>query len=83
MIASDHGFSGRTATSGLSSTAGATAAKWHRDEGIYLLAGPGIPARPGHSGRGGIAQVAASLLALVDVPASAGWFRHSRMRAGS
>lgn len=73
MIASDHGFhwgDGRPA--GLSSTAGATAAKWHRDSGIYLLAGPGIPARPGHRGRGGVAQVAASLLALVDVPATRG-----------
>ncbi len=73
MIASDHGFQwsdGRP--SGLSSTAGATAAKWHRDSGIYLFAGPGIPARPGHSGRGGVAQVAASLLALVDVPAFRG-----------
>ncbi len=73
MIASDHGFQwseGRP--SGLSSTAGATAAKWHRDSGIYLLAGPGIPARPGHSGRGGIAQVASTLLSFVDVPAGRG-----------
>ena len=70
MIASDHGFQwGSGRPSGLSSVAGATAAKWHREEGIYLLAGPGIPSRPGHSGRGGVAQVAATLLALVDLPA--------------
>ncbi len=73
MIASDHGFEwGEGRPSGLSSVAAATAAKWHRDEGIYLLAGPGIPARPGHSGRGGVAQVAATLLALVDLPAQRG-----------
>lgn len=73
MIASDHGFEwaeGRPA--GLSSVAGATAAKWHRPEGIYLLVGPGIPARPGHSGHGGVAQVASTLLALVDLPARRG-----------
>ncbi len=70
MIASDHGFEwGAGRPSGLSSVAGATAAKWHRDEGMYLLAGPGIPSRPGHSGQGGVAQVAATLLSLVDLPA--------------
>ncbi len=73
MVASDHGFewgSGRPA--GLSSVAAATAAKWHRDEGIYLLVGPGIPAQPGHRGRGGVAQVAATLLSLINVPARPG-----------
>ncbi len=69
MIASDHGFQwGDERPAGLSSVAGATAAKWHREAGIYLLAGPGIPSRPGHPGRGGIAQVAATLLSLVDLP---------------
>ncbi|MEO8198631.1 MAG: alkaline phosphatase family protein [Thermoanaerobaculia bacterium] len=69
MIASDHGFQWREGRpAGLSSVARATAAKWHRDEGIYLLVGPGIPALPGHLGRGGVAQVAASLLSLVDMP---------------
>lgn len=73
MIASDHGFQwGEGRPAGLSSTAGATAAKWHRDEGIYLLAGPGIPARPGHSGHGGIAQVASTLLSLVELPSAPG-----------
>ena len=73
MIASDHGFewgSGRPAE--LSSVAAATAAKWHRNEGIYLLAGPGISAQPGHRGRGGVAQVASTLLTRIDVPAPTG-----------
>ena len=73
MIASDHGFEwGAGRPAGLSSVAGATAAKWHRDEGIYLLHGPGIPARPGHTGRGGVAQVASTLLTLVDLPSLPG-----------
>ena len=68
MIASDHGFQwGDGRPAGLSSIAGATAAKWHRDEGIYLLAGPGHPCAARAFGRGGIAQVASTLLALVDL----------------
>ena len=44
MLASDHGFfwkEGRPTT--LSSNATATAAKWHRDDGMFVLWGPGIP----------------------------------------
>ena len=43
MLASDHGFQwgeGRPTT--LSSAANATAARWHTDDGIYLLWGTGI-----------------------------------------
>ena len=62
MIASDHGFQwGSGRPSGLSSVAGATAAKWHREEGIYLLAGPGFRLVRGILARR-VAQVAATLL---------------------
>lgn len=70
MLASDHGFrwhQGRPTQ--LSSFAAATAARWHRKEGIYLLWGPGIPAAPGHPHSGGIRQVAATLLRLLGLPA--------------
>jgi len=70
MIASDHGFfwrEGRPST--ISSTATATAAKWHRKEGIYLLWGPGIGAAPGHPLRGSVRQVCETLLALTGMPA--------------
>jgi Tfp pilus assembly protein PilF len=70
MLASDHGFlwkEGRPAT--LSSNAMTTAAKWHRNEGIYAVWGPGIKATPGHTGRGSVDQVAATLLALTGLPA--------------
>ncbi|MGA7616288.1 MAG: alkaline phosphatase family protein [Thermoanaerobaculia bacterium] len=72
MIASDHGFRWREGRpTELSSFAAATAAKWHREEGIYLLWGEGIPAHPGHPGRGGVRQVCATLLALNALPEGA------------
>jgi tetratricopeptide (TPR) repeat protein len=84
FLASDHGFrwrEGRPAAAG--SAAAATAARWHREEGIYLLwapaAGsasqqpvPAAPPTPGSRGRGGVAQVCATLLALLGLPPGAG-----------
>ncbi|HEY0512593.1 MAG TPA: alkaline phosphatase family protein [Thermoanaerobaculia bacterium] len=68
MIASDHGFrwkEGRPAR--LSSATAATAGKWHRDEGIYLLWGPDVkPAAD--RGSGEVGQVCATLLALLGLP---------------
>jgi Flp pilus assembly protein TadD len=70
MIASDHGFFWRDGRpTQISSTATATAAKWHRKEGIYLLRGPGIAAAAGHPLRGSVRQVCATLLALTGMPA--------------
>jgi Flp pilus assembly protein TadD/predicted AlkP superfamily pyrophosphatase or phosphodiesterase len=69
MLASDHGFlwkEGRPTT--LSSNATTTAAKWHRSEGMYVLWGEGISASAGHSGRGSVQQVCATLLALLGLP---------------
>ena len=66
MIASDHGFLwGDGRPQGLKNTA-ATAGLWHRDEGIYLLKGPGI--EPGERGQGRVDQVCATLLALLGLP---------------
>jgi Flp pilus assembly protein TadD len=72
MIASDHGFhwqEGRPAQ--LSSAAAATAGRWHRDEGIYLLWGPGVPASS-ERGRGGVLQVCGTLMSLLGMPPSGG-----------
>jgi tetratricopeptide (TPR) repeat protein len=69
MLASDHGFlwkEGRPTT--LSSNATTTAAKWHRSEGMYVLWGSGVAASAGHSGRGSVQQVCATLLALLGLP---------------
>ncbi|MEA2162614.1 MAG: hypothetical protein QOK37_741 [Thermoanaerobaculia bacterium] len=73
MVASDHGFYWRDGRpTQISSTATATAAKWHRKEGIYLLHGSAIAAAPGHSLRGSVRQVCNTLLALTGMPALAG-----------
>ena len=69
MLASDHGFlwkEGRPTT--LSSNATTTAAKWHRNEGMYVVWGAGIGASAGHTGRGSVQQVCATLLALLRLP---------------
>jgi len=72
MIASDHGFrwkEGRPTR--YSSAAAATAGKWHRDEGIYLLWGPGIePAK--ERSRGEVVQVCSTLLSLLGLPPGRG-----------
>lgn len=74
MLASDHGFlwDGRR-PEGLSSAEAATAGRWHADEGLYLLWGPGIePTEPGEHGRGKVDQVCATLLALLGLPPGKG-----------
>ena len=69
MIASDHGFTWKEGRpTRLSSFAVATAAKWHRRQGIYLLWGPGVASAPGHPHHGKAPQVCATLLALMGLP---------------
>lgn len=81
MIASDHGFRWREGRpTQISSTATATAAKWHRNEGIYLTWGPGIAAKPGHPSRATVRQVCAMLLALTGMP-QADYPRHFQRAA--
>jgi tetratricopeptide (TPR) repeat protein len=73
MLASDHGFlwsEGRPKD--VSSLAPATAARWHRDEGMYVLWGPGIPAGKGHEHKGSVGQVCSTLLALLGLPPGEG-----------
>lgn len=69
VIASDHGFywkEGRPTR--LASAAAATAGKWHRKEGIYLLWGAGIAPSAAMSATGGAPQVCATLLELLGLP---------------
>jgi tetratricopeptide (TPR) repeat protein len=73
VLASDHGFfweEGRPTE--LSSVAHATAGKWHRKDGIYLVWGPGIERAPGHPHRAQAAQLCSSLLALLGLPRGLG-----------
>lgn len=71
MIASDHGFlwsEGRPER--LSSAEAASAGKWHRDQGVYLLWGPGI--EPGGAREtASVDRVCATLLALLGLPPGA------------
>jgi Tfp pilus assembly protein PilF len=69
VLGSDHGFKwgdGRPTT--LSSFANATAAKWHTDDGIFLMWGKGVTPSKGHVGEGTVAQICATLLALSGTP---------------
>jgi tetratricopeptide (TPR) repeat protein len=69
VMASDHGFQWKEGRpQKLASFAIATAAKWHRNEGIYLIRGTGIAPTNGHSGRGGIRQICSTLLAATGLP---------------
>ena len=72
MLASDHGFHWKEdRPTSLSSFAAASAAKWHRSEGIYLIRAPQRDAARSLQ-HGGVRQVAATLLALTGSPRGAG-----------
>jgi len=67
LLVSDHGFRwGDERPVGLSASERGTAAKWHRDEGIWLLWGRGV--RAGAGAAGGIRQVCATVLDLLRLP---------------
>jgi len=73
VIASDHGFmwgEGRPTT--LSSFANATAAKWHRPQGMYLVWDPGVVAPSSRRGQAGAMQLCPTLQALLGLPHATG-----------
>ena len=73
MLASDHGFSWiDDRPTEVSSNAQATAAKWHRKNGMYLLWGPGIPAKDVRADTSTVRQVAPTLIALAGLPPAKG-----------
>src|SRR5262249_52916928 len=43
-------------------------AKWHRSEGMYVVWGPRIAPSKGHTAKGSVRQVCATLLALLGMP---------------
>jgi predicted AlkP superfamily phosphohydrolase/phosphomutase/Tfp pilus assembly protein PilF len=68
-LASDHGFTWTDdRPTELSSNAHATAAKWHRKNGIYLLWGPGIEPRNVRDQAASVLQIAPTLVALCGLP---------------
>jgi Tfp pilus assembly protein PilF len=73
MLASDHGFTWiDDRPTELSSNAHATAAKWHRRQGMYLLWGAGIKPGNRRSETANVNQVCSTLLALAGLPAGKG-----------
>jgi Flp pilus assembly protein TadD len=71
LLVSDHGFKWHDGRPTSSSVAVATAGQWHRDEGIYVLWGRDVTADAA-LGRGGVAQVSATVLALLGLPPGRG-----------
>jgi tetratricopeptide (TPR) repeat protein len=73
VLVSDHGFAwGEDRPRAGGSAAAATAGRWHREEGIYVAAGPGIAPSPARAGHGEVAQVAPTVLALLGIPTGRG-----------
>ncbi|HXW07661.1 MAG TPA: alkaline phosphatase family protein [Vicinamibacterales bacterium] len=69
VLASDHGFTwSDDRPTELSSNAHATAAKWHRRHGMYLLWGPDIAAQDVRDQPASVLQVAPTLIALAGLP---------------
>ena len=67
VLVSDHGFAwGEDRPAPGTSDAAATAGRWHRDLGIFAIAGPGVTAS-GVEGSGTVTQVAPTVLALLGV----------------
>ncbi len=73
LIVSDHGFLWREGRPQSSGIAGATAALWHRDDGVYVLWGRGIEP-DSKKGEGRVGQVAATILGLLGLPRAAGTY---------
>ena len=66
MLASDHGFLWDKPAQPMTAMTAASAGLWHRDEGMYLLWGPGIAT--GERQTGEVDQVCSTLLALLGLP---------------
>jgi tetratricopeptide (TPR) repeat protein len=73
VITSDHGFAwgeGRPTT--LSSFANATAAKWHRPQGMYLVWNGGAAGRAPARGQASVIETCPTLAALLGLPYATG-----------
>ena len=78
LVVSDHGFkwnAGRPR--GLSGTAGPTAPLWHETDAVFAVAGRGVERRgrvgAGNGAAASIYDVAPTVMALLGLPAGAGW----------
>lgn len=70
MVASDHGFqSGSSRPAGSAAIEGGQAARWHRDPGVLIVAGPGIRSGAALT-RASVLDIAPTLLHLAGLPVS-------------
>ncbi len=68
VLVSDHGFAwGDDRPDAAGSAAAATAGRWHRDDGIYVVAAPWRSTVETARGHGNVIQVAPTLLALLGI----------------
>lgn len=72
LIVSDHGFRWRDRPHLVASDRAATAALWHRPEGVYLLAPAEAMPRRLEEPAGGVRQVTATIMRLLGLPPAAG-----------
>ncbi len=74
LVVSDHGFKwGADRPRELSGVAAATAAVWHRPEGVFLAAGHGVEGRGRVQARASVFDVAPTVAALLELPADRRW----------
>ncbi|MEJ2189670.1 MAG: alkaline phosphatase family protein, partial [Acidobacteriota bacterium] len=74
LVLSDHGFRwGKTRPTGLSGTAGPTAALWHKQPAIFVLAGKDVASLGRIAERQSVFDVAPTIAAILGIPADAGW----------
>jgi tetratricopeptide (TPR) repeat protein len=74
VVVSDHGFKWNgERPRGLSGTAGPTAALWHAEDAVFVIAGAGVAKRGRVEERPSVYDVAPTLAALLGVPADPAW----------
>jgi hypothetical protein len=74
VVVSDHGFKWNgERPRGLSGTAGPTAALWHAEDAVFVIAGAGVADRGRVEERPSVYDVAPTLAALLGVPADPAW----------
>ena len=74
LLVSDHGFKwGEDRPREFSGVAAATAALWHRPEGVFLLAGSGVQALGKVSEPASVYDVAPTVAALLGLPPGSSW----------
>ncbi|MGH9380081.1 MAG: alkaline phosphatase family protein, partial [Thermoanaerobaculia bacterium] len=80
VVVSDHGFKwgadrprGLSEAAGLTAATGATAPLWHSEDGVFVIAGRGIPARGRAPDSRSVYDVTPTVSALIGLPPGSDW----------